>query len=246
MDEPIGHAQRLAAIRSGEEKKAQLCVEKHTRTIMSWYRKLLITRNQLKPLGAASVILLTMSSLISPSALAEVLSFSIINERFEFRDTHTVTATPRLDRLRESFFLAPIKESEFQISSNFGLRRHPVLKKQKVHAGIDYSAPKGTSIQATADGTVAFIGRQKGYGKVIIIEHAANLTTVYAHQSRFASGLKKGDAVSRGNTIGYVGSTGMVTGNNLHYEVRLDNQPINPLKVDRLLVENEYFFDSIN
>ncbi|MFW7342314.1 M23 family metallopeptidase [Pollutimonas sp. H1-120] len=183
---------------------------------------------------------------MSPNVLAEVLSFSIINERFQLHDTNAATATPRLDRLRESFFLIPIKESEFEVSSNFGLRRHPVLKRQKAHDGIDYSAPKGTPIQATADGRVAFIGRQNGYGKVIIIEHSTNLTTVYAHQSRFAPGLKKGDSVVRGNTIGYVGSTGMVTGNHLHYEIRMDDQPINPLKVDRLFVENEYFSDSIN
>ncbi|MGB3288643.1 MAG: M23 family metallopeptidase [Burkholderiaceae bacterium] len=183
---------------------------------------------------------------MSSNVHAEVLSFSIVHEQFELHNTNAATATPRLDRLRKSFFIAPIKESELQVSSKFGLRRHPVLKKQKTHNGVDYTAPKGTPIQATADGTVAFIGRQNGYGKVIIIEHSANLTTVYAHQSRFAAGLKKGDPVVRGNTIGYVGSTGMVTGNHLHYEVRMDDQPINPLKVDRLFVENEYFSDSIN
>lgn len=183
---------------------------------------------------------------MSSNALAEVLSFSIIHEQFQLRNTNAATATPRLDRLRESFFLAPIKKSDLKISSKFGLRHHPVLKKQKAHDGIDYSAPKGTPIQTTADGTVAFIGRQNGYGKVIIIEHSANLSTVYAHQSRFAPGLKKGDPVLRGNTIGYVGSTGMVTGNNLHYEVRMDDQPINPLKVDRLFVENEYLPVNIN
>lgn len=126
------------------------------------------------------------------------------------------------------------------------MRRHPVLKKRKAHDGVDYAAPKGTPIHTAADGTIAFIGRQNGYGKVIIIEHMANLTTVYAHQSRFAPGLEKGDTVLKGKTIGYVGSTGTVTGNNLHYEVRMDNQPINPLKADRMFVENGYFSDNVN
>ncbi|WP_237174046.1 M23 family metallopeptidase [Paracandidimonas lactea] len=183
---------------------------------------------------------------MSSNALAEVLSFSIVHEEFQLHKTNAASGTPRVDRLRKSFFISPIKESELQVSSKFGMRRHPVLKKQKTHDGVDYTAPKGTPIQATADGTVAFIGRQNGYGKVVIIEHTANLSTVYAHQSRFASGLKKGDSVVRGDTIGYVGSTGMVTGNHLHYEVRMDDQPINPLKVDRLFVENEYFSGNIN
>lgn len=183
---------------------------------------------------------------MASNAFAEVLSFSIINEQFQLHDTNAVAEVPRAERLRKSFLLTPIKGVETKISSNFGLRLHPVLNKPIAHNGVDYSAPKGTPIRTTADGTIAFIGRKKGYGKVIIVEHAASFSTLYAHQSRFAKGLKEGVTVSKGKTIGYVGSTGMVTGNNLHYEVRMDDLPINPLEVDRMVVENEYFPDKVN
>lgn len=213
---------------------------------MSWYKKLSTTINQRRPAYVTGLLLLSTSALIASNAFAEVLSFSIINEQFQLYDTNVVAEVPRAERLRQSFLLTPIKGTETKISSNFGLRLHPVLKKPIAHNGVDYSAPKGTPIRTTADGTIAFIGRKKGYGKVIIVEHADNFSTLYAHQSRFAEGLKEGVTVSKGKTIGYVGSTGMVTGNNLHYEVRMDDEPINPLKVDRLFVENEYFPDKVN
>ncbi|MCC2597755.1 M23 family metallopeptidase [Pusillimonas sp. MFBS29] len=213
---------------------------------MSWNKTFLTAITQQNFVRAAGVILLSTSAFMASNAFAEVLSFSIINEQFQLHDTNAVAEVPRAERLRKSFLLTPIKGAETKISSNFGLRLHPVLNKPIAHSGVDYSAPKGTPIRTTANGTIAFIGRKKGYGKVIIIEHAANFSTLYAHQSRFATGLKKGVAVAKGKTIGYVGSTGMVTGNNLHYEVRMDDQPINPLEVDRLLVENEYFSDNVN
>ncbi|WP_158238295.1 M23 family metallopeptidase [Pollutimonas nitritireducens] len=213
---------------------------------MSWNKTFLTAITQQNFVRAAGVILLSTSAFMASNAFAEVLSFSIINEQFQLHDTNAVAEVPRAERLRKSFLLTPIKGAETKISSNFGLRLHPVLNKPIAHSGVDYSAPKGTPIRTTANGTIAFIGRKKGYGKVIIIEHAANFSTLYAHQSRFAKGLKKGVAVAKGKTIGYVGSTGMVTGNNLHYEVRMDDQPINPLEVDRLFVENEYFSDNVN
>ncbi|PLC47911.1 hypothetical protein CR159_21030 [Pollutimonas subterranea] len=213
---------------------------------MSWNKTFLTAITQQNPLRAAGMILLSTSTFMASNAFAEVLSFSVINEQFRFHEANAIAEVPRVERLRKSFLPTPIKGVQTKISSNFGLRLHPVLNKPIAHSGVDYSAPKGTPIRTTADGTIAFIGRQKGYGKVIIVEHAANFSTVYAHQSRFAHGLKKGVTVLKGKTIGYVGSTGMVTGNSLHYEVRIDDQPINPLKVDRLYVENEYFPANVN
>src|SRR5690606_26431857 len=119
-----------------------------------------------------------------------------------------------------------------RISSRYGMRRHPIHKDWAGRKGVDYAAPSGTPIHATADGTVEFIGRQNGYGNVIILKNFGKYSTLYAHQSRFAKGLKKGDRVQQGQLIGYVGSTGWATGPHLHYEFRIDNRPVDPLAVD--------------
>ena len=119
-----------------------------------------------------------------------------------------------------------------RISSTFGGRRHPVHGGWRQHNGVDYAAPSGTPILATADGVVKFAGWQRGYGNTIILEHHGNITTLYAHQKGFAKGIKKGVKVSQGTHIGYVGSTGWSTGPHLHYEFRVNNKPVNPLSVD--------------
>lgn len=119
-----------------------------------------------------------------------------------------------------------------RISSGFGMRKHPIHKKWTGHAGVDYAAPSGTPIRATADGTVDFIGQKNGYGNVIILKNYGEYSTLYAHQSRFASGLRRGAKVNQGDVIGYVGSTGWATGPHLHYEFRIDNKPVDPLAVD--------------
>lgn len=119
-----------------------------------------------------------------------------------------------------------------RISSTFGGRRHPVHGGWRDHKGVDYAAPSGTPIHATADGTVEFIGRQNGYGNTIILKHHGQFTTLYAHQSRFAAGLRKGDRVEQGQLIGYVGSTGWATGPHLHYEFRIAQKAVDPLSVD--------------
>ena len=119
-----------------------------------------------------------------------------------------------------------------RISSTFGGRRHPIHGNWRTHNGVDYAAPTGTPIHATADGEISFIGRQNGYGNVIYIQHHSGYSTVYAHQNKFAAGLKKGDRVSQGQKIGYVGSTGWATGPHLHYEFRVNNKPVDPLAID--------------
>lgn len=119
-----------------------------------------------------------------------------------------------------------------RISSTFGMRKHPVHGGWRGHKGVDYAAPAGTPIHATADGVVEFIGQQNGYGNTIILKHYDKFSTLYAHQTRFAKGLKKGDTVKQGDLIGYVGSTGWATGPHLHYEFRVDNKQIDPLSVD--------------
>lgn len=118
-----------------------------------------------------------------------------------------------------------------RVSSTFGKRMHPIHRRWRNHNGIDFAAPTGTPIRATGDGVVQFIGTQGGYGKTIILRHPNNITTLFAHQSRFARGLKRGDRVSQGQVIGFVGSTGWSTGPHLHYEFRINNKPVDPLGV---------------
>lgn len=132
--------------------------------------------------------------------------------------------------LRGAFLRTALKFT--RISSTFGMRLHPLHKTWTGHTGVDYAAPSGTPIHATADGVVEYAGWQNGYGNVVILKHDGKYSTVYAHQSRIADGLRKGDAVSQDQVIGYVGATGWATGPHLHYEFRVDNQPVDPLSVD--------------
>ncbi|MGC0371608.1 MAG: hypothetical protein DGJ47_000299 [Rickettsiaceae bacterium] len=118
-----------------------------------------------------------------------------------------------------------------RISSYFGYRKkHPVLGYGRMHKGVDYAASTGTPIYASGAGTIEFIGWKKGYGRFILIKHKNNLSTAYAHASKFAKGLKKGSKVPQGKVIAYVGSTGYATGPHLHYEVRVNGKQVNPLK----------------
>ncbi|TXC81152.1 peptidoglycan DD-metalloendopeptidase family protein [Paraburkholderia azotifigens] len=119
-----------------------------------------------------------------------------------------------------------------RVSSEFALRRlDPVTHRWQSHDGVDLAAPAGTPVHATARGTVAFIGTQTGYGKVIVLRNPPPYQTVFAHLSRFAKGLHRGAQVKRGQVIGYVGSTGWATGPHLHYEVHVDSVPEDPLTV---------------
>ena len=132
--------------------------------------------------------------------------------------------------LRKAFLKAPL--SYRRISSRFSNRRfQPILKIWRPHHGLDYAAPRGTPVSASGDGTVLFAGRDGGYGNLIILRHRNGWKTYYGHLSRFARRLRKGERVSQGELIGYVGSTGLSTGPHLHYEMRIHNKPVNPLSV---------------
>jgi len=101
----------------------------------------------------------------------------------------------------------------------------------RAHRGTDFAAPTGTPVRATADGVVTQAGREGGYGNVIMLRHGGTYSSGYAHLSRFAAGLHAGARVRQGDTIGYVGQTGWATGPHLHYELRVANEPRNPLTV---------------
>lgn len=114
-----------------------------------------------------------------------------------------------------------------RLTSGYGMRNHPVLRKRARHKGVDLAAPTGTPVYATADGIVGRANWFSSYGLYISIDHGADLETRYAHLSRLA--VAKGDRVRKGELIGYVGSTGRSTGPHLHYEVRVDGVAVNPI-----------------
>ncbi|MDA8382895.1 MAG: peptidoglycan DD-metalloendopeptidase family protein [Betaproteobacteria bacterium] len=117
------------------------------------------------------------------------------------------------------------------ITSPYGMRFDPVVHRWALHAGVDFGAPIGTPIHATANGTVAFAGQETGYGNIVVIDNEPPYSTAFAHMSRFAKGLHRGTRVHRGEVIGYVGETGWTTGPHLHYEVRIDGVARNPMTV---------------
>lgn len=130
-----------------------------------------------------------------------------------------------------SFFMkVPLQYS--RISDQFTSKRwHPVLKKYRAHLGIDYAAPRGRKIIASADGTITHRSHKGGYGKTIMIRHKGNYKTLYAHMSRYKSGLRVGSFVKQGTHIGYVGSTGMSTGPHLHFGLYKNGRAINPNRI---------------
>lgn len=115
------------------------------------------------------------------------------------------------------------------VVSGFGYRVHPILRRVKFHYGVDISAPSGTPIRAAADGVVVFAGWRRAYGNTVIVDHGNGLATLYAHCSRIL--VSEGEVVKQGQVIALVGSTGLSTGPHLHFEVRRDGEPINPLAV---------------
>jgi len=131
--------------------------------------------------------------------------------------------------LRKAFLRTPVEFT--RISSLFTAgRMHPILGTMRAHRGVDYAAPSGTPIHAAGDGKITFRGWQNGYGNVVILQHGGHYSTLYGHMSRFAS-IRDGQRVSQGQTIGYVGATGMATGPHLHYEFRIDGTHRDPLSV---------------
>lgn len=115
-----------------------------------------------------------------------------------------------------------------RISSPFGWRMHPILKSRRFHSGIDIAVPSGTPVQAADNGVVLISGWNGGYGYFIAIDHGKGISTAYAHNSRLL--VKEGDVVTKGQTIALSGSTGWSTGPHLHFEVRENGTPVDPLK----------------
>jgi murein DD-endopeptidase MepM/ murein hydrolase activator NlpD len=169
-------------------------------------------------------------------AEGDILAAEFINRGKRYRAIRFKDASGRVDyytpeglSVRKAFVRAPL--SFARISSNFNpRRRHPKLNTIRAHKGVDYAAPAGTPIKAAGDGKIILRGRKGGYGNAVIIQHGGNITTLYAHMSRFSK-ARIGSRVRQGDIIGYVGSTGLATGPHLHYEYRRNGVHLNPRTV---------------
>ena len=156
----------------------------------------------------------------------EILAAEFINRGIHYRaaryadeDGAVDYYTPEGRSVRKAFIRAPVDFT--RISSIFDLnRRHPVLNSIRAHRGVDYAAPTGTPVRASGDGTISFRGARNGFGNTIVVEHGGKVTTLYAHLSRFAD-IGIGSRVQQGQTIGYVGMSGLATGPHLHYEYQV-------------------------
>ncbi len=129
----------------------------------------------------------------------------------------------------KAFLRSPMEFS--RVSSGFGGRMHPIFRNWRAHTGVDFAAPKGARVVATADGHVLSAGARGGYGNAVEIKHGGSITTLYAHLSGFAAGLRAGSRVRQGELVGYVGATGYATGPHLHYEFKVAGMHQDPMRV---------------
>jgi murein DD-endopeptidase MepM/ murein hydrolase activator NlpD len=171
-----------------------------------------------------------------PVRAGRVIAAEFVNRGKSYRAVYFVDAHgkggyygPDGQSLRKAFLRAPLAFT--RISSRFGMREHPFLHTWRKHTGVDFAAPEGTPVRATADGVVQFAGREGGYGNAVILRHNGQYSTLYGHLRGFARGIHGGVRVDQGDVIGYVGHTGWATGPHLHYEFRIAGIARNPLAV---------------
>ena len=148
-----------------------------------------------------------------------------------FRDDEGIDGYYSLDGTNraKAFLRSPVEFS--RVSSGFGGRFHPIFKNWRAHTGVDFAAPRGTRVIATADGHVVAAGSRGGYGNAVEIRHGGGTTTLYAHLSGFAKGVRAGSRVRQGEPVGFVGATGYATGPHLHYEFKIAGIHQDPMKV---------------
>ncbi len=172
-----------------------------------------------------------------PAGYGKVLAAEFVNRQKSFRavlykdgDRHASYYDEDGRNVRKAFLRAPLDFT--RISSGFTMKRfHPITKTWKSHPAIDYAAPPGTPIKTVGDGTITRIGYTKGNGNFIEVRHSNGYTTLYLHMSKFHRGMKRGKRVAQGQTIGYVGSTGLATGPHLCFRMRKNGSPVNPYRV---------------
>jgi murein DD-endopeptidase MepM/ murein hydrolase activator NlpD len=148
-----------------------------------------------------------------------------------FRDDDGNDAYYTLDgrNMARGFLRSPVEFS--RVSSGFGGRVHPIFKQWRQHTGVDFAAPRGARVLAAADGQVTFVGRKNGYGNTLEIKHGGDITTLYAHLSGFADGVRVGTRIRQGQVVAFVGATGWATGPHLHYEFKVSGTHQDPMRV---------------
>ncbi|MDX1661023.1 MAG: M23 family metallopeptidase [Gemmatimonadota bacterium] len=176
-----------------------------------------------RPDGSYRLVSLDAVRLQTSKKLFEAYRFSADGERFDYYDGEGRS-------LKRRFLRSPLKFA--RITSGFGARMHPILRRVRPHNGVDYAAPVGTPVQAAGHGVVGRAGWNGGYGRRVTIRHGDRYVTSYAHLSRIAPGIRPGANVSQGQVIGYVGSTGLSTGPHLDYRFMKDGRYVDPLSTN--------------
>lgn len=171
--------------------------------------------------------------LVAPGKIlsAEFVNDGRVYHAVLFRDEEGNEAYYSMDGTNraKAFLRSPMEFS--RVSSGFGGRMHPIFKNWRAHTGVDFAAPKGARVVATADGHVLSAGTKGGYGNAVEVKHGGSVTTLYAHLSGFAPGIRSGTRVRQGELIGYVGATGYATGPHLHYEFKVAGMHQDPMRV---------------
>lgn len=177
-----------------------------------------------------SVANLILDGKIQNSTRARIVPNAPINEiKSSFADVSAISSENVSATNKNSEKVDYQIPAKGRISSDFGMRFHPIEKRMKLHGGLDIAAPRGTPIGSAADGEVVFAGKKGGYGNMVIVEHADGKQTRYGHADKLY--VQVGEKVSAGQTIAAVGSTGKSTGPHLHFEVLENGQLVNPSKI---------------
>ena len=179
-----------------------------------------------------SVVYETLEAEGEPLRTGRLLSAEITNDQktynavwFQEPGQKGAYYTLKGDSLRRAFLASPMPYS--RRTSGFGMREHPIFHTQRAHMGVDYAAPTGAPVISVADGVVVESGFSGGFGNMVVVQHNARQSTVYAHLSRI--GVRKGQTIKQGDNLGAVGSTGWATGPHLHFEFRINGRHVDPL-----------------
>ena len=179
-----------------------------------------------------SVVYETLEAEGEPLRAGRLLSAEITNDKktydavwFQEPGQKGAYYTMTGDSLRRAFLASPMPYS--RRTSGFGMREHPIFHTQRAHLGVDYAAPKGTPVISVADGVVVESGFSGGFGNMVVVQHNARQSTLYAHLSKIA--VRKGQTIKQGDNLGAVGATGWATGPHLHFEFRINGRHVDPL-----------------
>jgi murein DD-endopeptidase MepM/ murein hydrolase activator NlpD len=190
-------------------------------------------QSRLSPSDDLDVIYSADDKSDTPEILYAALTLGSITHKFyRFRDASDGSVDYYdVDGKSAKKFLVRKPVATARFSSGFGMRRHPILHRYRMHTGVDWAAPTGTPIMAAGDGVIEKIGTRAGYGRSITLKHLHGYETTYNHMSGYAKGLKAGDHVTQNQVIGFIGSTGLSTGPHLHFEVLVNGRFVDPLKI---------------